>query len=66
MPTYYEHLIATLGEDGAKQKMSEIAKQRKVNNGGGFNDSTVREKAIKKRWGKKNEGDRETSRTVSE
>lgn len=66
MPTYYEHLVATLGEEEARLKMGEHGKNRKINNGGGFNDAKVREKAIKKRWGKKNEGNRETSRTVSE
>jgi hypothetical protein len=55
MPSYYENLVAKVGEDKAREQMKAVRAQRRTNNGGGFNDPEVVKKAIEIRKGKKDE-----------
>jgi hypothetical protein len=55
MPSYYENLVARVGEDKAREQMRYVASNRKVNKGGGFNNPEVVKKAIEIRKAKRNE-----------
>ena len=53
MPSYYENLVAKIGEQKAREQMKAIRAKRKVNKGGGFNNPEVIKKAIEirsKKW----------------
>ena len=54
MPSYYENLVAKIGEEKAREKMRSTRAQRKVNKGGGFNNPATVLKAIEKRNANKN------------
>ena len=55
MPSYYENLVAKVGEEKAREQMRFVASNRKVNKGGGFNNPEVVRRAIEIRKAKKNE-----------
>lgn len=57
MPSYYENLVAKIGEQKAKEQMKAIRAKRKINYGGGFNNPEVVQKAIKKRQANKSKGE---------
>jgi len=53
MPSYYENLVAKIGEEKAREQMKAIRANRKVNKGGGFNNPEVIKKALEtrsKKW----------------
>ena len=49
MPSYYENLVAKIGEEKAREQMKAVRAKRKVNKGGGFNNPATVLKAIEKR-----------------
>lgn len=53
MPSYYENLVAKIGEEKAREKMRATRANRKVNKGGGFNNPEVVKKAIEIRTNNK-------------
>lgn len=59
MRSYYEKLVEEQGKEAADQYMRNLRAKRKVNVGGGFNNPTVRAKALEKRrqGGKPKNGD---------